>query len=135
MEQSLFDLESENTIQDFEQTVQALKTLRLHVVKEEHYIHEQIKKTLTEHGLEYTHEYYLGPRNRVDFLTQGGTAVEVKKGRPNKTSLLKQIERYLSFDNVHSLVVIVEKGMDFPEEVNGKKVLLISLNRLWGFIS
>lgn len=134
MEHSLFETETEELNQDFQQTVQALKNLRLHVVKEEHYIHEQIKKTLTHNGIEFTHEYYLGPSNRVDFLTKGGTAIEVKKGRPNKTSLLKQIERYLSFENVKSIIVIVEKGMDFPKEINKKKVLLISLNRLWGLL-
>ena len=135
MENTLFSDEIQEQSQDFDQVLHALKNLRVHVAKEEHFIHEAIKKTLTKHNVNFIHEKLLGPRNRVDFLTIGGTAIEVKKGRPNKTALLKQISRYLDFEQVETIIVVVEKWMDFPEEINGKKVCLISLNRLWGMTS
>jgi hypothetical protein len=135
MEFTLFPVEENLVEEDFQKTLEALKKLRLHVVKEERFIHEQIKKTLNNNQIRYYHEYNLGPQNRVDFLTAGGTAIEVKKGRPHMASLLNQIERYLSFNEVKGMIVVTEKGLSLPNEVNGKPVQLISLNRLWGIAS
>lgn len=135
MEFTLFSVEENLVEGDFQKTLEALKKLRLHVVKEEQYIHEQIKNVLNKHQIRYYHEYYLGPQNRVDFLTSGGTAIEVKKGRPHMNSLLNQIERYLSFNKVKGMIVVTEKGLPLPNEINGKPVQLISLNRLWGIAS
>lgn len=114
-----------------EEIIGLLKRLRLHVIKEEIEIHKQIKKLLDSEGIKYEYEYMLGRGNRIDFLLEGGIGIEVKKGRPNQTKVIKQLTRYLSFGEVNKMILVMEKTMPIPREINGKECRLISLNRLW----
>ena len=117
-----------------ETILNALKHLRVGVILDEYALQKQIADVLSQQGIEYKKEFVLGPRNRVDFLTDRGVAVEVKKGKPNRTSLISQINRYAEFDDVKSIIIVVETSIRSPihKTDNGKPCIIMGLRKLWG---
>jgi hypothetical protein len=116
-----------------EKVVSTLKTLRINPVNEEFDLQNKIAAALTEAGINFEKECWLGPRNRVDFLTfKDGIAIEVKKGKPNKRQVIDQLRRYASFDRVKGIILVVEKNLDVPAIINGKPCVSFGLNKLWG---
>lgn len=114
-----------------ERILTAISVIRMPPMPEEYRIHEEIASALQSSGIDYIHEAKLGPGCRVDFLC-GSIAIEVKKGRPQAAPLKKQLYRYLQFDNVSSIILVLQKPCALPEAINGKNVHIIALNRLWG---
>lgn len=107
-----------------------LKNLRVHMVTEEFIIHERIKSLFEEHGIDFRHEVSIGKGNRIDFIVDG-IGVEVKKGKPNRNSVLKQLSRYAESDEIDGLILVIERSMDIPEQLNGKECRVVALNKLW----
>jgi hypothetical protein len=68
-------------------------------------------------------------------LTDFGVGIEAKKGKPNERQVLRQLQRYAGFKQVTGLILVIERYMDLPEEINGKPVRSIGLNKLWGIAS
>jgi hypothetical protein len=112
--------------------LQALRKIRINVIYEEFRLQEMIAEKLTEASLEFKKEYKLAARNRIDFLVDGGIGIEVKKGRPNRTQVLKQLERYAAFEEISAVILVVERNVYIPDIVNSKRCILFGLNRLWG---
>jgi len=113
--------------------IAALSQLRINPVNEEYDLQREIGIVLTYAKISYENEFRLGPRNRVDFLTfNEGIAIEVKKGKPNKQQVITQIKRYITFPEVRGIVLVVEKNLDIPKEINGKPCVSFGLNKLWG---
>lgn len=111
----------------------ALCTIRSRRIGDElTYLHPLVTNALTEAGIGHEREVALGPRARVDFLTEGGVAVEVKRGRPRIASLLSQLEKYAESDMVSAVVLVLERFVPLPDQLGGKPVRCISLNMLWG---
>jgi hypothetical protein len=116
-----------------QQIIDVLKTLRINPVNEEYDLQAEIEKLLIDAEIHYERECKLGPRNRVDFLTfRNGIAIEVKKGKPNKAQAIGQLQRYAEFDRVKGIILVIEKNMDVPREINGKPCVSLGLNKLWG---
>ena len=88
-------------------------------------------KALADAGIAAVHEARLAPRCRIDFLA-GGIGIEIKKSRPERAKLLAQIERYAACPQVAQLVVVAPRGVNLPETVGGKRVVMLALERLWG---
>lgn len=109
----------------------ALSGLRMPAMPGEYDIHSQIAAALSENGLEYSHEYRLAPRCRIDFRV-GRVGIEVKKGRPSSAQLTKQLRRYLDSPELDGMVVVMQRVVSLPAFIAGKPVHIISLNRLWG---
>lgn len=114
------------------QVLKALSNLRINPITEEFDLQNKIAATLASAGISFIREYQLGPKNRVDFLTGDGIAIEVKKGKPNKRQVNKQLERYTAFEEVEGIILVVEKNLDTPKEINGKPCISFGLNKLWG---
>lgn len=131
----MVDLVLVETQKDLNQTITAIKSIRSHFIKEEYYLHQLIKDKLQQNKIGFSYEYKLGKRNRVDFLTNGGTAIEAKKGKPNERQVLNQLERYASFEEVKAIILVIERYMELPEKINGKPCYSIGLNKLWGIAS
>lgn len=112
--------------------LQALRKIRINIIFEEFKLQEMIAEKLTEAALDFKKEYRLAPRNRIDFLVEGGIGIEVKKGRPNRTHVQKQLERYAVFNEITAVILVVERNVYIPDKVNGKACILFGLNRLWG---
>ena len=122
---------TENLGQSIDRVIAALSAVRVPAQPEEYDIHAAVARALTEAGLEYEHEYRLGPRRRIDFKV-GRIGIEVKKGRPASSELAKQLRRYLASDELDAMVVVTQRVTHVPASISGKPVRLISLNRLWG---
>jgi len=116
-----------------ESVLDALRTIRSRRVGGEvAYLHPLVAEALGGAGIDHEKEVTLGSRARVDFLTGGGVAVEVKRGRPRIAALLSQLGRYAESDRVSSVVLVLERSVSLPDQLNGKPVRCISLNMLWG---
>lgn len=111
--------------------IRAIRNVRVPAQPGEYDIHGMIAAALEGEGLDFAHEYKLGPRRRVDFMC-GGVAVEVKKGRPQRAQLTAQLHRYMECPQVDELVVVMQRRVELPATICGKKVHVISLNGLWG---
>ncbi len=112
--------------------LKALSSLRINPVIEEYELQNKIAEALAATGISFTREYKLGPRSRVDFLTNDGIAIEVKKGKPNRVQVIRQLEKYAAFEDVTEIILVVEKNLDVPREINGKPCMSFGLNKLWG---
>lgn len=111
----------------------ALRRLRVPKIIDEYQLQGMVGAVLRERGLSFEKEYRLGPRNRIDFLVEGGIGVEIKKGKPPKMAVIGQVERYAACRQIKAIILVVEQLIhDVPKEINGKPCLLIALNKLWG---
>jgi hypothetical protein len=117
------------------QAVAAIRGIRIQPAVDEFQIHAAIKSAFLSHGIGFDYERKLAPRNRIDFLTHEGVGVEVKKGKPNSSQVLQQLQRYSVFPEVESIILVIERYQDVPNEVNGKPCMSIGLNKLWGIAS
>lgn len=115
-----------------EQVLGALRELRIGVLSDEFELQACIEGVLRSSGIPYQKEFRLAPRNRIDFLLNGGIGLEAKRGKPNKTSVLKQLERYAAFDEISAIILVVDRNVHIPISVLGKRCILFGLNRLWG---
>ncbi|MBQ3423660.1 MAG: hypothetical protein IJH38_00470 [Clostridia bacterium] len=116
---------------DLNRVMDALSGIRVPAQPEECDIHAAVAAALRGSGIEYQHEYRLGPRRRIDFRA-GRVGIEVKKGRPASAALTRQLRRYLESDDLDGVVVVTQQRVALPERICGKPVALLSLNRLWG---
>lgn len=111
--------------------LKALSGLRLGRNIEEMDIHAAIAQSLDKEDIEYRHEYRLKPHCRLDFLV-GSIAIEVKKGRPVPSSLVRQISNYLQDETLTGIIVVTQHSVKLPQSLFGKQIHQIALDRLWG---
>ena len=89
----------------------------------------EIKERLFETGVLAEKEYRLSIKDIPDFFCDG-IAVEVKiKG--SATEIFKQCQRYCEFDQVKELLLITNRSMGFPKEINGKPCYVLNLGNAW----
>lgn len=117
-----------------DEVIAALKALRIGKIFEEYDLQDKIAGIFDTAGIGYEKERKLGAGSRVDFLTQNGVAVEVKKGKPNRTRLAEQINRYAGYQDVKAVVIVVETSLRLPITMthNGKPCAVVGLQKLWG---
>ena len=118
-------------MEETERVIQALETIRCPAVCEEAELHGLIAEALSKAGLQARHEVTLAPRCRIDFMA-GGVGVEVKKIRPARGALHRQLLRYAACPQVESLVVVAPRGVNLPRMAAGKRIYMVCLERLWG---
>lgn len=109
----------------------ALQCLRLPLQKSEYDLHALAEEALSREGIAWEHEVRLGPGCRAD-LKCGGVVVELKRGKPDRARLLKQLARYAENPEVTGLVLVSERHVDLPPMIGGKPLTSLCLNRLWG---
>lgn len=114
-----------------EALLSALQTIRAPFAGYEQSLHGQVEAALRRAGYEPRHEAFLSRGCRVDFLV-GSIAIEIKKGKPDRSLLLQQISRYLSSEKVSALIVVCERQVTLPKSMMNKPVYGLSLHRLWG---
>jgi hypothetical protein len=89
----------------------------------------EILKVLMENQINFHREYRLDSKNILDFFADG-IGVEVKiKGRAR--SIYKQCERYCQFEEVKGLILITNKTIGFPKEINQKPCWILNLGKAW----
>jgi hypothetical protein len=110
----------------------ALCALRMLPCAFEGDIHDAAALALDREGIAYRREARLMPGCRIDFLIDGGIGLEIKKGRPERLRVLRQLNRYAESGEVLALILLSERGVSLPETVAGKKLVRLSLGRMWG---
>ena len=111
--------------------LRALSTVRPPVLTSEYDLHALIAAALQGGGFVVAHEVRLAPGCRIDFLA-GRVGLEIKRGHPQRRTLLAQCERYLRQDALDALIVVVEASVSLPDTLAGKPLIVFGLNRLWG---
>lgn len=114
-----------------ERVMEALETIRCPAVCTEAELHGLIAEALDRAGLQACHEVTLAPHCRIDFMA-GGVGLEVKKSRPVRGALHRQLLRYAACPQVEALVVVAPRGVNLPKTAGGKRVYMVCLERLWG---
>lgn len=109
----------------------ALSAVRVPAAPGEYDLHALIAAALDEAGISYAHEAKLADGARIDFLA-GSVGIEVKKSRPERARLLRQVDKYLACAEVDALIVVSQRALSLPTVCRGKPVILFTLNRLWG---
>jgi len=117
---------------DTNEVILSLQNIRINLVRDEFKLQNIIAQQFNQSGIGYDREYKLAPRNRIDFLVAGGIGVEVKKGKPYRRQVIEQLERYTAFPEISTMILVVERNLDIPKKINGKKCYSIGLNKLWG---
>lgn len=116
----------------FDRVLDALQTVRLREVGlQETEIHDALSAALVAAGIPHRREFTFAPRCRADLWIHG-IAVEVKKQKPARAALLAQIHRYAEQPALGGLIVVLERSIDVPATIAGKRVAVLSLNALWG---
>lgn len=121
----------QNTQEKLHQLTRTLSTLRIPFTQSEYQLHDCIAAALSSGGFVVQHEAVLGPRCRIDFLTNG-IGIEVKRGRPQRSALLRQCDRYMSSDKLEALILVLDTSIALPGELHGKPLITFGLNKLWG---
>ena len=109
----------------------ALQTLRVPIQQGEYDLHHLVMEALDQANIPYQHEVNVAPRCRIDLMC-GSVGIEMKRGKPEKSSLMRQLSRYAQSDQISALIVVAERSVDLPHTLAGKPVRLVCLNRLWG---
>lgn len=113
--------------------VATLQTIRAGVIRDETTeLHQAIERSLNAAGIAYDREYLLGPRSRIDFFLSGGIGIEAKRGKPNRKSVIRQLERYSAYMKITGLILVSETSIDLPPVLFGKPLVVVNLQKLWG---
>lgn len=84
---------------------------------------------LTANGIEHDRESRLSDKDCIDFLV-GGVGMEVKlKG--SAVAIYKQCKRYCGYPEVEELLIVTNRSMGLPNEIDGKPTYLLSLGKGW----
>lgn len=100
------------------------------VLGSEKAVQEELSRVLDAAGMRHKREVELSPGNVVDFMVEGGIAIEVKIKAP-KRSIYRQCERYCEHPQVEALVLATATAMGFPQKIHGKPCWVASLGRGW----
>jgi hypothetical protein len=102
------------------------------IIYDEKSVQKQIFDILAMNYYQFNHmsrEFRLDSKNIIDILIED-IGVEIKiKGSPK--SIYYQCERYCQFDQIKKLVLITNKVMRLPKEINGKPCYIYNLSKNW----
>ena len=87
----------------------------------------QIADVFQAAGIEFEREVSLSSSDRIDFMV-GGIGIEVKISGQAK-AIYRQCERYCAFDQVDTLLLVTNRAMGFPREINRKSCYMHQLGR------
>jgi hypothetical protein len=93
-------------------------------------LQEAIAIKFKSNFLGHQREYELNQHNIADFYIHGGVAIEVKI-KASAKEIYRQCERYCQFDEVKSLILVTNRAMGFPKEINRKPCYLLNLGKAW----
>jgi hypothetical protein len=110
------------------QICQALKSRRFSLENEKR-LQAEIAYQLYQSKLSFDIEYHLDAHNIIDFFVEGiGIEIKISGSAMN---IYRQCERYCRFDAIKFLILITNKYMGLPEEIDGKPCSIINLGEAW----
>ena len=118
---------------DVEEILQVIERIKVDPVRLEADVVDTISQCLYQHGITFRREVKISQGCRVDFLVDGGVAIEVKKGKPNASAVSSQLSRYAASSQITAVVLVSERGLiRHITEAHGKPVRYIALSHNWG---
>ena len=93
-------------------------------------LRDGLEAVLREEGVAHERECVLGPKDRIDFLVDGGLGVEVKVAR-GVSAITRQLHRYAQHERIAALVLFTTSArlpLLLPPSLNGKPILSASLD-------
>ena len=115
-----------------EQVLLALTAIRAPQTQDEYDLHGLTADALQRADIEFRHEAPLASRCRIDFLC-GTVGIEIKRGRPDRLAVEKQLRRYADTGKLTALILLSEKTVaSLPGFLGGIPVYPVSLYKLWG---
>lgn len=112
-----------------EELISKLKLYKIPYTSEAE-MQEAVNQVLTELGISFQREFVLSPKDRVDFLTSEGIAIECKvQGQP--LAIHRQIKRYCKFKEVNAIILFTAKHMGVFDEINGKPAYVVKSGLSW----
>ncbi len=115
-----------------EKVLSALAAIRAPQAQDEYDLHGLTADALQRADIPFRHEAPLAPRCRIDFLC-GTVGIEIKRGRPDRIPVEKQLLRYAETGKLTALILLSEKTLpSLPGFVCGIPVYPVSLYKLWG---
>lgn len=118
-------------MQTIDQILGALSAIRAPRTRSEYDLHALVADALAVRAIAYQHEARIAPRRRVDFLC-GAVGIEIKRGKPVRALLLRQLAAYAESPLLQALVLVADRAPSLPGSILGKPLFSISLERLWG---
>lgn len=117
-----------------ERVLHLLRSIRVTSHATEAELHRLVETALRLGGEVFQHEVRLGPRNRIDFLVDGGIGIEIKRGKPPMLPLVNQLTRYAASPRITELVVVVERNLHRSPgpTIYDKPIHYVALNKQWG---
>lgn len=90
-------------------------------------IQDGVEALLRRAGIAFERERVIGAFGRIDFLTAGGTGIEVKYFGCSVSNLTRQIYRYTESDEVRALLVVSPRTAHdgISRTLNGKTVSFV----------
>ena len=116
---------------DVQKVMNALRAIRSPRPQDEYDLHGLTAEALQEADISFIHEAPLAPRCRVDFLC-GDVGIEIKRGRPDRDAVLRQLRRYADTGKVKALILLCEKSVTLPVRMGNVPIYQVSLFSLWG---
>ena len=115
-----------------EQVLMALTSIRSPQTQDEYDLHGLVAEALQRADIEFRHEAPLAKRCRIDFLCEN-IGVEIKRGRPERVPVERQLRRYAETGKLTALILISEKSLPaLPGFIASVPVYPVSLQKLWG---
>lgn len=112
-----------------ESVIKLLNSRRLDL-QDEKQLQRQLNVILSANNFKVEPEFRLDPNNIIDFLVDGNIGIEVKiKG--GKKQIYKQVERYSYFNTIQTLILVTNRSMGFPQQMNGKPCFVVNLGKAW----
>ena len=92
-----------------------------------------IAQLLTEQRVGFQREVRVSKQDRLDFLTDGGIAIEVKIDGALAT-VTRQLYRYAAEKGVHQLILVTTrmKHRQLPQTVGGKPLYITHISPFYG---
>jgi hypothetical protein len=116
-----------------DRTVAAIRGIRVYAAPDERELHRLVAAALDAAGITHRHEVKIGPRMRVDFLTDDGVGIEVKRGKTWGRAVDRQVRGYLGSDQITSLILYAERAVFVVGETgHAKPVSVVFAAEQWG---
>lgn len=96
-------------------------------------LQNEINDVFKKNNLNFKKEFFLSKESIIDFLLSDNNkniGVELKT-KGNAKQIYKQLERYCEFDEINSIILISNKFMGLPNNINGKDLYFLNLGVNW----
>jgi len=109
--------------------LEVLRGMRI-MFSDEKELQDAVEKAMTTASIPHQREAILGPRDRIDFMADGGIGIECKIDH-SRADLLRQLFRYSKQPQVRVLVVVLGKLRlsALPTEMNNIPIHVVNLVR------